>query len=148
MGTEIQVKVTTATMETEIQLEVVSSVNPNPREEEETSCGPSAHEEEEKSSDLGAHEEKDKSHDFSACYEEEDKMYDLSISPSKTDATDPESPSNHMDRFFIKPIQVAIEDVVYVGERVAVNTIGHIIPKIEKIPWLDFVLLSILIAIP
>lgn len=40
------------------------------------------------------------------------------------------------------------EKVVNLGENIHNNTLGHIIPKIEKIPWLDFIFLSVIVAVP
>lgn len=52
------------------------------------------------------------------------------------------------DKYIIKPITDIVSPIATVGEKVAEHTIGHVIPKIERIPWKHFIFLSLIVAVP
>mmetsp|Transcript_1757 Transcript_1757/g.1957 ORF Transcript_1757/g.1957 Transcript_1757/m.1957 type:complete len:902 (-) Transcript_1757:112-2817(-) len=66
-----------------------------------------------------------------------------SVKIAVDEESEPESPESNSDRFnkFFKPIVNPVA-------RVAENTIGFVIPKIERIPWYHFFFLSFIAAVP
>ncbi len=83
-------------------------------------------------------------------------FYDvLGTSNERSDETEPSSPNSDRTRDPESLAGKAAENIVTITNRVvqpvatlAENTVGRIIPKIEPLPWYQFIFLSIIVAIP
>lgn len=56
--------------------------------------------------------------------------------------------SQNIGEMIMRPITAVVSPIAIVGEQVVEHTIGYVIPKIEKIPWIHFIFLSLLVAVP
>lgn len=62
--------------------------------------------------------------------------------------TDTSSQAQKITQRILKPIQDTLTPIATAAATAADTTLGYIVPKIEKIHWRDFVILSIVVAIP
>ncbi len=76
-------------------------------------------------------------------------------SDDRCDETEPSSPTSDRTRDPESLTGKAADNIVHITSRVlqpvatvAENTVGRIIPKIEPLPWYQFIILSIIVCIP
>lgn len=62
--------------------------------------------------------------------------------------TETSSQGQNITQRILKPIQDTLTPIANAAATAADTTLGYIVPKIEKIHWHDFVILSIVVAIP